>query len=200
MSDVAQVRAFVAVDLAAAVHERVVRLKAELAAVRSEVRWVRDEGLHATMKFLGSVELSQLGHVRDAVARAAASVAMFAMRVRGLGAFPSLKHPRVVWVGLEADGLRQLAGALECELTPHGFPPEVRAFQPHLTLGRVNGSRGWRTLEPILKRHGSDDFGDSPVDRVTLYRSDLRPGGAAYTALWTSSLSDSTRGAHHGIR
>ncbi|MBI1817861.1 MAG: RNA 2',3'-cyclic phosphodiesterase [Deltaproteobacteria bacterium] len=200
MSDAAQIRAFVAVDLAADVRERVVRLKAELAAVRSEARWTRDEGLHATMKFLGSVELSRLSHVRDAVARAAASVAMFAMRVRGLGAFPSLKRPRVVWVGLEADGLGELAGTLERELTPLGFPPEARASQPHLTLGRINGARGWRTLEPILHQHESDDFGDSPVDHVTLYRSDLRPGGAVYTALWTSSLSDSTRGAHHGIR
>ena len=194
MADTARVRVFVAVDLAAEVHQAVVRVKAELAQARSDVRWVRDEGLHATMKFLGSVSPAQLDAVRDAVARAARPIARFAVRARGLGAFPSLERPRVLWVGLDGAPLIELAGALDDALAPLGFARETRPFHPHVTLGRVAGRRGWQAVERVLKRHWSDDFGVSHVDRITTYRSELRPGGSLYSTLWTTALADSTKG------
>jgi len=199
MTQTEHVRTFIAVDLAPEVRAAILRLKADLARVRSEVRWVRDEALHATIKFLGSVPGERLGDVRDAVAGAAALVASFSARVRGLGAFPSIKRPRVLWVGIETPDLGKLAKEVEGALLPLGFAPEGRPFHPHVTLGRVSGQRGWRSVETILKAHWTDDFGTSPVDHVTVYRSDLRPGGAVYKILWTSGLSDSRREAIHGI-
>jgi 2'-5' RNA ligase len=199
MTQTAHVRTFVAVDLVPEVRTAILRLKADLARVRSEVRWVRDEALHATIKFLGSVPGERLGDVRDAVARAAASVASFSARVRGLGAFPSIKRPRVLWVGLEAPALGKLAEEVEGALLPLGFAADERPFHSHVTLGRVSGQRGWTSVEAILKAHWTDDFGTSPVDHVTGYRSDLRPGGAVYTILWTIGLADSRRGEIHGL-
>jgi len=195
----AHVRTFIAVDLAPEVRAAIARLKGDLARVRSEVRWVRDDGLHATIKFLGSVQAERFDDVRDAVVRAAASVASFSARVRGLGAFPSIKRPRVVWVGLETPALGKLAKEIEDALLPLGFAAEERPFHAHVTLGRVSGQRGWPSVETILKAHWTDDFGTSPVDHVTIYRSDLRPGGAVYTILWTIGLSDSRREEIHGI-
>jgi 2'-5' RNA ligase len=200
MADTARVRAFIAVDLCAEVHQAVLRLKTELAQVRSDVRWVRDDGLHATMKFLGSLPAKRLDEVRDALTGALAPISRFAMQVRGLGAFPSIERPRVVWVGLEGASLAELARAIDAALAPLGFPREARPFHPHVTLGRVGGSRGWVAVERILKRHWADEFGVSPVSTVTTYRSELRPGGAVYSPLWTTALADSTKGADYGTR
>jgi 2'-5' RNA ligase len=109
--------------------------------------------------------------------------------VRGLGGFPSLRQPRVLWVGLESDGLAELAACVEEAMSRLGFEPERRAFAPHITLGRVNGTRGWSRTEELFKGHLSDDFGECTVDAVTIYRSTLRPDGAVYTPLWTIPLS-----------
>ncbi|HVN86944.1 MAG TPA: RNA 2',3'-cyclic phosphodiesterase [Candidatus Binatia bacterium] len=193
-----RVRTFVAVDLETAAHAALVRLKAELARAGGDVRWVRDDGLHATMKFLGSVAAARLGDVRSAVARAVSSLARFTMRVRGLGAFPSIERPRVLWVGIDAPPLIDLARAVDGALVALGFPPEARPFHPHITLGRVRGHRGWNVLARAIERHWNDDFGVSSVDRVTVYRSELRRGGSIYSPLWTTSLSDSTKGADYG--
>jgi 2'-5' RNA ligase len=193
MSRSAVVRTFVAVDLAPDVHQAIVELKGELARVPSQVRWVRNEGLHATLKFLGAVQADRAEQVGEAVARATASIAAFMARVRGLGAFPSIKRPRVLWVGMEARPLTTLAQAVERELVSLGFARDPRPFHPHVTLGRVSGGRGWKALERLLERHWTDDFGATPVNSVTVYRSDLRPGGPVYTALWTRALADSTR-------
>lgn len=200
MADTGRVRVFIAVDLAAEVHRAVVQLKAELAQVRGEVRWVRDEGLHATMKFLGSVPTATLDAVRDAMARAAAPTACFTMRARGLGVFPSLDRPRVVWVGLDGAPLIDLARALDAALAPLGFAPDTRPFHPHVTLGRVERRHGWTAVARRLQQHWNDDFGVSPVDHLTTYRSELRPGGSVYTSLWTTPLADSTKGADYGPR
>ncbi|MBI4516612.1 MAG: RNA 2',3'-cyclic phosphodiesterase [Deltaproteobacteria bacterium] len=199
MSEPAHIRAFVAVDLVPQVRLGLVQLKAELARTRADVRWVRDDGLHATLKFLGAVAAERLEAVGEAVAQVAAAVPEFAAHVRGLGAFPSLKRPRVCWVGIEAAQLAVLARAVENALVPLGFAAEARPFHAHVTLGRINSPRGWPALEEMLKQHWNDDFGVSPVDCITVYRSDLRAGGAVYTALWTRRLAASTRGADHGI-
>jgi 2'-5' RNA ligase len=199
MTPSASVRAFIAVDLAADVRARLVALKSALSRVRCDVRWVRDDGLHATIKFLGAVPIDQLDAVRDAVASAAASVVACPASVRGLGIFPSPKRPRVVWVGLQGDSLRALAQAVENTVAPLGFPTEKRPFHPHVTLGRVNGLRGWTALARALEPHWTEDFGVTAVDHLTTYRSELKRGGSVYTPLWTTPLADSTRGARHGF-
>jgi 2'-5' RNA ligase len=132
MMQTAHVRTFIAVDLAPEVCAAILRLKADLAHVRSEVRWVRDEALHATIKFLGSVPGVRLGDVRDAVARAAASMTSFAAPVRGLGAFPSIKRPRVLWVGLKTPAL----GKLRARACPLVLPPRSDPFILTLHSGR----------------------------------------------------------------
>jgi 2'-5' RNA ligase len=84
--------------------------------------------------------------------------------------------------------LAPLAAAVEGVTSQLGFEPESRALAPHITLGRVNGTRGWSRVEEVFKAHLSDEFGSSTVDRVTMYRSTLRPDGAVYTPLWTIPL------------
>ncbi|MFI5394868.1 MAG: RNA 2',3'-cyclic phosphodiesterase [Candidatus Binatia bacterium] len=184
-----RVRSFIAVDLEEPVRAALRRLLDQAARLRCDVRWVRGEGLHVTLKFLGWVEALRLEQVHSTLAAAVAGRPALRVRVRGLGAFPTLRRPRILWVGLESGGLAELAACVETAMSRVGFEPEKRAFTPHITLGRVNGTRGWSRVEELFKAHMSDDFGASNVDAVTIYRSTLRPDGAVYTPLWTIPLS-----------
>jgi len=116
-------------------------------------------------------------------------------RVRGLGGFPSLHRARVLWVGLEAPGLAELAGAIDHAVAPLGVEPERRPFAGHITVGRVGGTRGWHRVEALFDAHRDDVFGDCCFEAVTIYRSTLRPDGAVYTPLWQIPLSGQREGA-----
>ena len=197
-SESTRIRSFIAVDLEAPVRQAVRDLQGELARINADVRWVRPAGLHVTLKFLGSVEGARLERVHEAVVAAVAQQPALHVRVRGLGAFPGWRRPRVVWVGLHGDGLAEVAACIDDALAPLGFEREQRAFTPHLTLGRVNSPRGWPRLEEVCKAHLDDDFGESDIDAVSIYRSTLQRGGAVYTSLWTIPLSRH-KGASHDI-
>ncbi len=190
------IRSFVAVDLDASVHRAVCALQSELAHIKADVRWVRPGGLHVTLKFLGAVEPLRLERVHAALVAVVTGQPVLRVHVRGLGAFPSWRRPRVVWVGLQGEGLAALAACVEATLNPLGFEPERRPFTAHLTLGRVNSPRGWSRLEEVCKTHLDDDFGESRIDAVTIYHSSLQKGGAVYTPLWTIPLRRH-KGASH---
>jgi 2'-5' RNA ligase len=188
----------VAVDVEAVVHQALCAVQSELQQVNADVRWVRAEGLHLTLKFLGSVEPERLDRVHATLEAALAERPALRVRVRGLGAFPTWRRPRVVWVGVHGEGLSEMAAVVDDALAPLAFERERRAFTPHLTLGRVNSPKGWARLEPVLKAHLDDDFGESGIDAVTVYRSTLQRGGARYTPLWTIALRR-PKGASHDI-
>ena len=180
-----RIRSFLALAVAADIHARLVLLKRELAATEADVRWVRDEALHATVKFLGSVATEILDDMRDALGSALASVPAFEARVAGIGAFPTLKRPRVLWVGLHAEPLARLAAVVDETAARFGFAPENRPFRSHITLGRVSTLSGWPRLEVEVRRRLDEEFGNSAMEELVAFRSDLRRGGAVYTKLWT---------------
>jgi 2'-5' RNA ligase len=206
------IRSFIAVDLQSPVLAAVGELQAHLARIKADVRWVRPQGMHVTLKFLGPVEPGRLEQVYTSVVAAVRGRPALQLCVHGLGAFPSWRRPRVLWVGLAAsvgsagplpdgslrptmsdrrgggDGLAALAAAIDTAVQPFGFEPEKRGFTPHITLGRVNSLRGWPALEEVLKMHLDDDFGSSTVSAVVIYRSTLRPDGSVYSPLWTIPL------------
>ena len=190
------IRSFVAVDLQAPVRQAVNDLQGQLRRINADVRWVRPEGLHVTLKFLGSVAPAQLERVHAALAADLHDLPAFSVQVRGLGAFPNWRRPRVVWVGLHGEGLVALAARVDGALAPLGFEREQRAFTPHLTLARVNTPRGWPRLEEACKAHLDDAFGASDIGAVTIYRSTLQRGGAVYAPLWTIALSRHKGVAH----
>jgi 2'-5' RNA ligase len=187
----ARVRAFLAIRLAPAVHERVAKLKRELASTGAAVRWTRDEGLHVTLKFLGSVAVERLEAIRAILAPLAAEVGAFSARVAGLGAFPTLERPRILWTGVEAPQLARLAAVVDRAAAKLGFPAEERPFHGHVTLGRFKDRSGSSSLAVMLREHGRDDFGSFEVRHVSAFRSDLQRGGSVYTELWKVSLGTS---------
>ncbi len=197
MTDSDRIRSFIAVDLDPTVLAAVGSLQRELAGCAADVRWVRPAGMHVTLKFLGGIAPSLLDQVHHAVQQALADRPAVRLLVRGLGAFPSLQRPRVLWVGLTGAGLALLAEHVEGAVTPLGFAAERRRFSPHLTLGRVNSLRGWPQLKEIFAAHAADDFGATTISAVTVYRSVLRPDGAVYTPLYKIVLHENKEGAIH---
>jgi 2'-5' RNA ligase len=195
LSETERIRSFIAIDLAEPVRAAIASLQRELARANADVRWVRVEGMHVTLKFLGAVDAPRLDRVHAAVATTLHLQPALPIRAHGVGAFPSLHRPRVLWVGLQSEGLVELAARIDAAVTPLGFEPEQRPFTPHATLGRVNSLRRWAALEAQLATHIDDDFGRSDVDAVRIYRSTLRPTGSIYTPLWTMSLNKHKEGA-----
>lgn len=189
MPEVERIRSFIAVELAESVRAAIGTVQRELAGVNADVRWVRADGMHVTFKFLGAVEAPRLARVHAALAAALQARPALHVRAHGLGAFPSLRRPRVLWVGLQAEGLTALAARIDAAVAPLGFAPEARAFTPHVTLGRMNSLRGWGALEARFAAHLHDDFGSSDIGAVSIFRSTLRPTGSIYTVLWTISLN-----------
>jgi 2'-5' RNA ligase len=183
------VRAFIAIELPPEIQDPIARLQAR---VRQDlppglVRWVRPEGIHLTLKFLGDVDQDDLPLVKERMREACVPHAPFTLTVGGLGCFPNLRRPRVVWVGLDDSyaALSALQRGLERAIAPLGFPTERRRFHPHLTLGRVKNGRSRAELEVLgaYVTRAKVDIGQMSVEAVRLMRSELLPGGAVYSEL-----------------
>ncbi len=182
------IRAFIAANLASSVGEEMTKVQSALQKAKGDIRWIKPQGFHLTFRFLGNIEPGRVVPILTALRAAVRHQAQFRVRMQGLGAFPSLTRPRVLWARLTGGGLQELHATIESALGSCGFPPEGRAFRPHITLGRVRSQRGWNHVLERVKEYLQYDFGESLIDTVTLYRSDLEPGGAVYTALGVADL------------
>ena len=194
------IRAFIAIELSPKVLNQIGGLQEKLKrdVPSGLVRWVRPEGIHLTLKFLGDTPVEQVHAVAQAVHGACDRHAPFALAVRGTGCFPNPHRPRVIWAGVhEPTGvLARLQRDVERMVQPLGFPPEGRPFHPHLTLGRVKGrdQGAIQTLGETVCRAALDG-GQMGVDAVHLIRSELLPGGAVYTRLSRAPLAAKTTDA-----
>ena len=185
-----KIRAFIAIELDESIKDGLTELQERLKGKvpRGSVRWVRTAGIHLTLKFLGDVPADQIGEITRALQKSCQGFAPFSLSCGGLGCFPTLKRPRVVWVGIqeETGTLAQLQKAIEENVAPLGYPTEKRKFSPHLTLGRVQrrvSSGDRRRLGELVGASEIGMLGQMEVRSVNLIRSDLRPSGAVYTRL-----------------
>jgi len=182
------IRAFVAVVLAAELREAIAAAIERLRSLGSAVAWVPPRNLHVTLHFLGDQSEERLAEAEAALADAAAGSAPLDVTFHGIGAFPGLERPRILWIGLAHGALevRRLQARVTDALATHGFAREERPWHPHLTVGRVHDERRWRreadpSLCGALARAATTTFGAQRVTEVALMRSDLSPEGARYT-------------------
>ncbi|MEW6284208.1 MAG: RNA 2',3'-cyclic phosphodiesterase, partial [Candidatus Eremiobacterota bacterium] len=159
-----------------------------LSSLRSEVRdvkWVVPENLHLTLKFLGTTPSARLGEVRSVLEEASLAGPPFALELRGLGAFPTPRRARVVWLGVggELERLTVLARAVDRGLHELGVPREARDFAAHLTLGRRREPRPDEALERALREGRTRSVGAFRVTEMVLMKSELRPTGPTYTVM-----------------
>jgi 2'-5' RNA ligase len=177
-------RCFVAIDVSSEVRAAVTVAQARVRtqAPDADVRWTDREQIHLTLKFLGAVPEERVQAVSSSLEAVVADASPIDLAAAGLGAFPSLRRPRVLWAGVSAGipELTALAAAVDGALAPLGFSPEPRAFSAHLTIGRVRSPRGARALAPALEGAGAAEFGSWTASELVLYESRLRPAGALY--------------------
>lgn len=175
-------RLFVAVNLPEEERAAAYEATAPLRHGDLPVRWVKAAALHVTLKFLGEVSTEQAPRIAEALDAAVGGAREFTVGLGGIGAFPSLARPRVVWLGVEHHpALELLANDVETALRPFGFEAELRPFQPHITLGRAKqGAKpaAFGRLESLAERVGYE--ATAPVRSVDLMESELRPEGAVY--------------------
>ena len=185
-----QVRTFIAIELDEAINAAIADLQGQLKAKvpRESVRWVKPEGIHLTLKFLGNVPANRVEEIERALTQACVGFPAFSVSVGGLGCFPNPRRPRVVWVGVQEESgtLARLQKAIEDGLEKLGFAPEGRKFHAHLTLGRTQqraSSGDVRRLGQLVEEADIGQLGQMEARAVSLIKSDLRPTGAVYTQL-----------------
>ena len=208
---VEELRVFVAVEFPDAAKETLAVLVRALRGLRTDglrpsvegLRPVRAEGIHLTLKFLGETPSDRVSRIADALAGAARTVAPGEVELRGVGGFPDLETPRVLWVGLAGDlgPLEALHRAVQAALAPLGHPPDRRPFTPHLTLARLlEGTRatGRGLAGEALKGLSWPEGTRVPVAAVSLVRSTLHPQGAEYHTLHRAPLGEAPSGPGAG--
>jgi len=178
------VRLFVALDLPGEVRQAIVDLIARLKPLCRAARWVRPEGMHVTLKFIGHA-IGDSDAERLAAARAVLATIRsrepVEIHYRGVGFFPDARRPRVVWCGVEASAnLAELAADIESGLEPLRIPCERRPFVPHLTLARFKSHEGVGALARATAEFARRDFGSARESEFHLFESKLKSGGAEY--------------------
>jgi 2'-5' RNA ligase len=182
-------RSFIAINLDDSLRSEIASVTAGLRSGNWDVKWVSPANLHITLKFLGEIPEDALQGIRDTLLSVAPHHESFAFKLKGVGIFPDKKRPRVIWIDiLEPERLIKLQEEVENSLISIGFKREDRPFSPHLTIGRIKSSAGKESLLRAVETLKDRDFGNIGVNKVSLMKSDLKPGGAQYTTIAEFSL------------
>lgn len=178
-------RTFIAIDLEDQIKKNVSALIQKWDRGDKNIRWVRPQGMHLTLKFLGEVTEDKTDEVKSVLEKIAKDYSPFRLYLRGTGTFPpGVRHPRVIWVGIEMnETLEILQRRLENELHNIRIPKEKRKFHPHLTLGRIKGAKNLGGIIESIDQHKEFGFGGMEVNKITLFKSTLKPTGAEYNGL-----------------
>ncbi len=184
-------RIFIAVGLPPGVVGMIAEIEGKLKTTKGRITWVKPENSHLTLRFLGGVEEGMIEDIHRAMLRAIVGIHPFSIVLRGVGAFPSITNPRVLWIGVDGgEQLGTIYDRLEEELDGIGFEKERRRFHPHVTIGRVRHLAGKGALLDSIERLGAVESGSVPVENILLFRSDLRPSGAVHTILREARLGE----------
>ena len=175
------VRVFIALPIPRGLQEKLGEISRCLANQCAGIRWTKPENIHLTLKFLGQVKLEALPEIEAVLEKIAGEYRPFTIGIGGLGAFPDLRRPSVIWMGVTAgsDKLKDMARNLESDLGRLGFKREKREFHPHFTLGRVRNPRSFSGF-PTSQLKEKDSLGSSEIDVLLLMKSTLTPGGSVY--------------------
>jgi 2'-5' RNA ligase len=184
------IRVFLAAPLPEEIRTTLGKMQTRLRPLVKDLRCTRPEGIHLTLHFFGWIDPGDISKIADCVKKNVEGAAPFMLNLGAPGAFPSISRPRVLFIDLGGDTERlcRLQEKIEFDLEGIGYPVEKRAFTPHLTLGRLKEVKRMEGLPAILEKIKDLVAGGFAVENLVLYRSDLRPDGAVYTALETFPL------------
>jgi len=186
-------RCFIAIELPEGVKSALEGLQEEFKKCGVDVRWVKPENIHLTLKFLGNIDEKKVKEIVKRIERVCDKYESFSLEARGVGVFPSLHAPRVLWAGIKGNSpLKWLQSDVEDEMASMGFKREDREFTPHLTIGRFKSFTDKKELANKIELHKDNSFGWINVKAIVLMKSDLRPSGAEYTRIAEIPLKTNT--------
>jgi 2'-5' RNA ligase len=184
-----QIRAFIAIELPEEVRAGLRQLQNKLKlATHPFVKWVAPEGIHLTLKFLGNISPQKVTEITKVMEEASQGFSPFKLEVSEVGAFPNMRQPRVLWLGLrgELDKLTAWQKRIDNGLVPLGFAKETRPFTPHLTLARLRegvSPEDRRDFGELVMKTPTEVNFKVNVNSLSLMRSQLLPSGAVYSQL-----------------
>ena len=180
----AKIRTFIAIELSAYLKQETDKLIVSLKPFCEGVRWVRAANLHFTLRFLGDIEHDSVADLKQKLTEKLAEYKPFSIKLSGLGCFPNMRRPRVVWVGVDGDmdALKKMAYEVESACSQSGFGRADKPFSAHLTVGRIKYPK---ELEPLIDKLQQTAFetDEFEVNEVVVFKSDLSPKGPTYTPL-----------------
>jgi 2'-5' RNA ligase len=192
-----EIRSFLAFELPFEIKKMVTLVFEDARRSSLDVRWVRPEGIHLTVVFMGNVKTGDLEQLGNEVGRVCSGFSPFQIALKGIGCFPNFRNPRVIWLGLagDLDRMSRFRDRLQKQLSPFGVQEEKRSFKPHLTLGRFRRAlRDEEALRKLMEKHKDLAGPECTVHELVLFRSDLNPGGAVYTKMLSWPLSGTEEG------
>jgi 2'-5' RNA ligase len=178
------IRSFIAFDVnGESVRKRMADVQSLLFGTRADLKLVKPQNIHVTLRFLGNITPNTVGKIFDEMKEV--QFTPFDVKINGLGAFPHLRYPRVVWAGITegAEQLRNVFSQLEPRIRSLGFRPDTKGFSPHLTIARVKSGRNKAELVKFIHENAGYDFGVIKADCLKLKRSELTPKGPIYSTL-----------------
>lgn len=184
-------RSFIAIALNENLHKELESLQAKLKAADADVKWVKSENIHLTLKFLGNITDEQIEDVKNVFKKMGSNFKNYSIHLAGVGAFPKIQYPRVIWVGMD-EGVEEtdkIYKSIEEELNKKGFAKEKRSFSPHLTLGRVRSPKNRQQLTKAVEKE--KNFSSSSkllVGEIILFKSILTPKGSIYEPMFKTTL------------
>jgi len=186
-----KIRAFIALELSPQIKDELTQLQSQLKPLGADVKWVRPEATHLTLKFLGNITQEKLEEIKKVLDNAASHHTPFEITLFQVGGFPRLESPRVIWVGIDKGCAQSeaIAKELEGELARIGFEKEKRPFTAHLTLGRVKSPKKRNELVSKIKVLDFKPSASCTIAKITLFQSTLTPRGSIYSPLHEAKLT-----------
>jgi len=178
------IRSFIAFDMEnKSVIDNIVKIQKLLMQTGADLKLVEPKNIHVTLRFLGNITVPMAEKIFDEMRKV--QFTPFDFKICGIGAFPSLRYPRVLWAGIKegAEQLRSIFNQLEPRLRNLGFAPDAKGFSPHLTIARVKSGRQKAKLANFINENANYDFGVIEAHCLRLKKSDLTPKGPIYSTL-----------------
>lgn len=183
-------RLFIAVSIPLDISRNLEDIISDLKKTGADIKWVKSDSIHITLKFLGETEGERLPEIKSAIESLGIKKSGLEVEVKGIGFFPDKKRPRVIWAGLEENTpfLVEVVSKLDSAMSTLGFERENRRFSPHLTIGRFRSNQGLAMLIDETEKMKIFSFGSFPIMEFNLYSSTLKPSGAEYKVLRSFKL------------
>ena len=185
------IRAFIAIDIDKHNKQKISGIISYLKTANADIKWITENQIHLTLKFLGNIEQNKIQDISKILKSIAMDFSPFNIQFSGIGAFPNILHPRVIWLGMNKgkESLKLLNNKIETELERLGIRKEKREYKAHLTLGRVRTLKNVSKLITLINEAKFHPQEEIKIDKLILFQSTLTAKGAIHSPLSNVYLS-----------